>query len=365
MDDKLWGQINAAARAIERATAGIDMQKLTLAADTAQRLASTFDFGKTSATLAAGEQAFRQYERMSTNAALVGGTIANVLARSSALPDLSSPVFTKLQLSPPAITAFRVSEFRIAENAFLLSTRAHELAHLNDAVSGAMSSIAFDNLAAFDRSLGRRIVSLSDSYRDIFADLPNVDFALPDFVTELPARDMIVKSTIVASRANDFEPAEAGIDLDDPAYARSDVDLMLADLNPNYVTMLDEAFDALSGNALGRRRYVLVSLRELLTHVLHHLSPDDGVQAWTDDPKQYHNGKPTRAARYVYICRNVHYGPYGEYLKKSARMTSAFFELLNTLHEARPDVSEFQLRLILTDAIGLLRFLLRTERHRP
>ena len=94
-----------------------------------------------------------------------------------------------------------------------------------------------------DRSLGRRLASLSNSYRDIFAGLPKVEFPLPDFMVELPARDLIVKTTIVSSRTINFKPADATIDLRDPAYARSDVDLMLADLDPDLITMLDEAVE--------------------------------------------------------------------------------------------------------------------------
>lgn len=360
MDERFWAQIEATRIALERAIASIDMDKLGLAALGAQELTSTMDFDRISSTIVAGEQAFRHYERLSTNSALVAETIASVIARSAALPDLSSPVLTNLQLAAPII-----SKFKIAENPFLLSTRAHELGHLNDAVLGAMSSIAFDNLAGFDRSLGRRLVGLSDSYRDIFAGLPKIEFAVPDFVTTLPARDMIVKSTIVSSRTVDFEPADAAIDLDDPAYARSDVDLMLADLNADFVTILDEAAEVIFGTSIGRVRHASVSLRELSMHVLHHLAPDDEVLAWTQDPNHYHEGRPTRQARVLYVCRHVNYGPYGRYLKKSVNASVAFFDALNGLHEVRPDVCDFQLRLMLTDAIGILRFLLRTARHRP
>jgi hypothetical protein len=151
--------------------------------------------------------------------------------------------------------------------------------------------------------LGRRLVGLSDSYRDIFARLPEVEYAVPDFVMELPARDMIVKSIIISSRATDFEPSEVQIDLDDPAYARSDVDLMLAELNPDYVVVLDEAFEVFSSRSLGRVRHVLVSLRELITHVLHDLSPDNEIRAWSTDPKYFDKDKPTRAARHLYMNR--------------------------------------------------------------
>jgi len=140
---------------------------------------------------------------------------------------------------------------------------------------------------------------------------------------------------------------------------------MLADLNPDYVIILDEAFEAMRGTSIGRVRHVLVSLRELITRVLHDLSPDDEVNTWTKDAKLYHDGKPTRSARYLYICRHITDGAYGDYLRKSSGMTSAFFAVLNELHEVRPDVGDFQLRLMVTDAIGILRVLLRTARHQP
>ena len=100
-------------------------------------------------------------------------------------------------------------------------------------------------------------------------------------------------------------------------------------------------------------------------HVLHQLAPDGEVFAWTQDQNHYHEGRPTRQARVLYVCRHLNYGPYGRYLKKSVSATVAFFDTLNCLHEVRPDVSDFQLRLMLTDVIGILRFLLRTAKHCP
>ena len=359
MDEKFWANLDAMQRAVERATSSSNVAMLVTAADAAQRFASTIDFAKVSSTFAVGEHAYRQYERLSTNSALVDETIASMLAHAPALPDLTAPVYTNLQLAPPVGIDFKVPESP------LLSTRIHELAHLNDAVTKATSSIHFDSLAALDRSLGRRLASLSDSYRDIFAGLPKIEFPLPDFVVKLPAHDLIVKATIVSSRTINFKPDDATIDLEDPAYARSDVDLMLADLDADLVTMLDEAVEVVFGTSVGRVRHATVSLRELSMHVLHRLAPDGEVSAWTQDPNHYHEGRPRRQARVLYVCRHVNYGPYGRYLKKSVNATVAFFDTLNSLHEVRPDVCDFQLRLMLTDAIGILRFLLRTAKHQP
>jgi hypothetical protein len=50
-------------------------------------------------------------------------------------------------------------------------------------------------------------------------------------------------------------------------------------------------------------RHVAVSLRELVTHMLHRLAPDEAVRRWSRNPSDYHNDKPTRAARLRYIFR--------------------------------------------------------------
>ena len=360
MDERFWANLDAMCGAVERATAGIDMGQLALAAENAARLADTIDFDRTSSALALGDSALRWFEWLSANSELACATLASMIERDSvALPEFSSSLLSTLNLVDESI---RKLNFTTTE---LLGTRAHELAGLNAEVSIAVSSVAFDHLPEFDRSLGGRLASLSDSYRDIFVGMAAIESPLPDFVVALPPRDMIVKSTIVKSRTTTFEPADAQIALDDPAYGRSDVDLMLADLDVGYVTMLDEAVEVISGTSLGRVRHGSVSLRELCMHVLRHLAPNDKVRAWTQKPNHYHEDRPTRQARILYICRHVNYGPYGRYLEKSVNATVAFLHALNSLHDVQPMVSDFQLRLMLADAIVILRFLLQTASHRP
>ena len=79
------------------------------------------------------------------------------------------------------------------------------------------------------------------------------------------------------------------------------------------------------------------------------------------DPKLYGpEGKPHRRLRIMYICRFIDNGAYSGYLNRTIAMHVALFETLNKFHAVRPDASDFQLRLMLTDAIAMLRFLLRT-----
>ena len=183
MDEKFWASLDAMRRAVDQATSSTSLMRLASSVEDAQRLASTLDFEKVSSAMAAREHLLRDFERLSTNAALVGEAIACAHARSSAFADFTSPVFTSLQLQPPTAFDVKVPEFSLP------ASRLHELAQRNEAVTGAMSSIRFDHLAALDRSLWRRLVGLSDSYREIFTHLPEAEYAVPGFVTELPARD--------------------------------------------------------------------------------------------------------------------------------------------------------------------------------
>jgi len=305
------------------------------------------------------------HSRLNLDVSFTGSAMKEIFSKENALVAMArslelKPIWKQYRAAEDALKAFQFPENTLAA----VSAHVLDIQKYNATIAGALSSTTFDNLAFLDARLERRVLGLGDSYRDLFAGLIDIEgqlAAVPDFVTTLPPRDMLVKATIISSYDVDFEPTQTEIDLDDPVYARADVDYMLAKLNPNYVTMLDEAFEAYRGRSVGRVRHVSVSLRELCMHVLHDLSPDTAVEAWTKDPHHYDKGKPIREARVLYICRGVEYAPYPAYVHESIRTTITFFRSVNkNTHEVRPEVSEYQLRLMLVDAIDILRFLLKT-----
>jgi hypothetical protein len=84
------------------------------------------------------------------------------------------------------------------------------------------------------------------------------------------------------------------------------LDVFLVALNPRLVNLLEGARQALNSNNPERVRHVMTSLRELFTHVLHELAPDDRVREWSNSHRDYDDkGRPTRRARLRYICRGV------------------------------------------------------------
>lgn len=241
-----------------------------------------------------------------------------------------------------------------------------DAARFNDVLVDSLTARAWTTVPNFDKVLEDALSGLSDSYADIFSSLaeqPEIFRAVPDFVVVLPPRDMVLKTEIVASRSVEYNPDRAAIDLADPAYARDDVDQMLAELDLEFVSMLDEVYETIAGNTIGRKRHVCASLRELCNHVLHRLSPNDEVKKWNSDAGFYKDGRPVRRLRLMYICRRITPGGFADYLDKTISTHIELLKTLNEMHAARPNLDEFQLRLLLTDSIAMLRFLLRTGRY--
>ena len=73
-------------------------------------------------------------------------------------------------------------------------------------------------------------------------------------------------------------------------------------------------------------RYFAVSLRELFTQVLHRLSPNHEIKKWTNDDKLFDNGKPTRKARLLFICRSVNHDIFSDFLEKDVEAILELFQ---------------------------------------
>jgi hypothetical protein len=106
-----------------------------------------------------------------------------------------------------------------------------------------------------------------------------------------------------------------------------------------------------------------VSLRELVTHVLDAIAPSKEIQTWTRDPSHFHDERPTREARVLFVCRGVNHGPFSKFVSADVRATIEFIGLFQRgTHELAVSFSEVQLRALVTRAEALLRFLLLTSR---
>lgn len=119
------------------------------------------------------------------------------------------------------------------------------------------------------------------------------------------------------------------------------------------------AIEAYNSNNSDRVRHFSTSIRELYTHLFHILAPDDAIKKWTSDPTHYHEGRPTRKARLLFICRNINNDPFNAFVKKDVDATIAFIDIFQKgTHDIDPVFSPNHLVTIKSKAENTLKFLL-------
>jgi len=134
---------------------------------------------------------------------------------------------------------------------------------------------------------------------------------------------------------------------------------LLAKLDKDFPRMLEGAKDALKSNSVDKVRQFSISLRELFTHVIHKVAPDDEIKAWNKDPEFYHNNKPKRKARILYVCRHINHNQFETFLKKDVNSTIEFLDLIQEgTHAVVAGYTPVQLRSMLVKMEGLLKFII-------
>ncbi|MCC6346310.1 MAG: hypothetical protein IT388_03905 [Nitrospirales bacterium] len=121
------------------------------------------------------------------------------------------------------------------------------------------------------------------------------------------------------------------------------------------------AHDALRGRNADRARHILSSLREFWNHLLRRLAPDKHVLSWisTDDKDLLHEGRPTRRARVLYVCRSLNHEPLTEFVVQDTRALVKLVEFFNRVHELEPKLTDEQLRALLLRTDSWLTYILQ------
>lgn len=138
---------------------------------------------------------------------------------------------------------------------------------------------------------------------------------------------------------------------------------LLQQVDPGLSRPYIGARDALYGNNADRARHILSSLRELWNHLLRRLAPDDLVAAWipgvSNQKDLLHDGKPTRRARVLYVCRELNNDPLTDFLIHDTRALVKLIELFNRVHELETELTDEQLRAILLKTDSWLMYILQ------
>lgn len=136
---------------------------------------------------------------------------------------------------------------------------------------------------------------------------------------------------------------------------------LLQEIDPALARPYIGAHDALRGKSVDRTRHVLSSLRELWNHLLRRLAPDKAVLSWvpSDGTQLLHDGRPTRRARVLYVCRSLNHGPLSDFVVNDTSALVKLVEVFNRVHELESELTDEQLRALLLRTDSWLTYILQ------
>lgn len=136
---------------------------------------------------------------------------------------------------------------------------------------------------------------------------------------------------------------------------------LLQEVDPALARPYIGAHDALRGNSVDRTRHVLSSLRELWNHLLRRIAPDNAVLSWvpSDEKQLLHDGKPTRRARVLYVCRSLNNAPLSDFVVHDTSALVKLVEVFNRVHELESELTDEQLRALLLRTDSWLTYILQ------
>lgn len=221
-------------------------------------------------------------------------------------------------------------------------------------ISGLESSIA--HVAASYGNLAESLREISDITR-----LPA--FVLPGATREIYTTSFALE-TLRPWDERDEDEAETEIQfVAEAKLETSGCIALLQQVDPELARPYIGARDALYSNNADRARHILSSLRELWNHLLRRLAPDDLVTAWipgvSNQKDLLHDGKPTRRARILYVCRELNNEPLTDFLMHDTRALVKLIELFNRVHELKTALTDEQLRAILIRNDSWLMYILQ------
>ena len=181
-------------------------------------------------------------------------------------------------------------------------------------------------------------------------------------VVEYPSQSLLLHADVV-ERISVVEPSE-GLAVERKEHIehiRSSEDLSLPGLldaiDPRLLPLLAGAEDALANGNSDWLRHFSISSRELATHVLHALAPDDDVRAWTSDVTYFYAGRPTRRARTDFILRRMDSAEGKAYVDA---VFQAFLTELDLLNKGTHALAAWEVEALAGSLLGQLKVSLAT-----
>jgi len=206
------------------------------------------------------------------------------------------------------------------------------------------------------------LATTAERFYSPWKDRPAEALWIPEPIRSAPVIECFNATDVLVSRQADQELPEPIAETRQEIHKEVDESLLqlLGQDHPDLVEMLQGSRAAFAQRRPDRVRHFITSLRELFTHVIHRLAPDDNIKAWSTCNDDYDKGRPTRRARLRYICRGIVSPEFEEFVAKDV---TAMLELVGLLqggtHAVKSNYSEAQLRVLQVRVESLLRYLLQ------
>lgn len=247
----------------------------------------------------------------------------------------------------------RFSEISILAEKSLLHINSDNLGSLISASPEMKQVVQNSNLA------------LSESYASLFSSLAEKKLSLLSYAPEasiLPPieyyhNNRFWETISVPGKAGTFE---ASLDIELSREANDDLEKHIDLIDPELRKLWRGAKEAQRSSNPDAIRHFSISLRELFTHVIHRLSPDENVRRWSTSPEYYSQNHPTRKARLLYICRGINFAPFDDFVNKDIESVLACIESLQEgTHAASASFTPPQLDMLLIRTESAIRLLIR------
>jgi hypothetical protein len=216
----------------------------------------------------------------------------------------------------------------------------------------------------FKAGIGESLLSISGCYSDLFKSFQSS----PGCISEIGP--LLFRLTPV-EYFNEVDlcklisiEATPGLEIDftrNEIFSENQVGLQqhLPRIDKELLRLWEGAKEALDSDNPDRVRHFSISIRELFTHLLHIVAPDNAIKKWTTDEKYYYEGKPTREARLMYICRDIDNGDFHKFIVKDVGATLEFMRLFQEgTHSIKSQMSDKQLMAIKARAESTIRYLI-------
>lgn len=208
------------------------------------------------------------------------------------------------------------------------------------------------------------------SYKSLlqsFNKKENQIVTFPPFVSGLPPIEVLAGADLLDTLARTEKGTDQRIEKADDleTEVRKNIETSLEELleyvNPKIKRLWQGAKQAFISDNPDKSRHVVISLREMLTQVLHAIAPDSEVRKWSSNPSHLHEGRPTRQARLLYVCRDINHDPFEQFMDRDVKSHLKFIELFQKgTHGLNINFTEQQLKTLLIRTESLVRFLLLT-----